>query len=158
MERVNRIWAHPVYQEHLYKTLESEKDRVFCRHTPEHFLDTARLCYIFSLESGLKIPKDVIYAAALLHDIGRHLQYEQGLPHEKASAQIAEGILSDCGYTEEEKNQILDAILSHRTCGKNEDFAGIFYRADKASRSCFLCPAERECNWKKEKKNMEILY
>lgn len=158
MERVTQIWMHPVYQEHLHKTLESEKDRIFCKHTPEHFLDTARLCYIFSLESGLKIPKDIIYAAALLHDVGRHLQYGEGIPHEKASAQVAETVLPECGYTEAERKQILEAILNHRTRGDDEDFAGIFYRADKASRSCFLCPAERECNWPAEKKNLKIKY
>lgn len=34
MDRVNRIWRHPVYQEHYKKIQELESERIFCRHTP----------------------------------------------------------------------------------------------------------------------------
>ena len=70
MDRVNRIWRHPVYQEHYKKIQELESERIFCRHTPEHFLDVARLMYIYALEEHLELPKELIYASALLHDIG----------------------------------------------------------------------------------------
>ena len=122
MERVNRIWCHRTYQECLEKIRAHEETREFCRHTPEHFLDVARLTYILALEEGIcrkkkfrgkksgrsfcraeeqaSELKELIYAAGLLHDIGRHLQYEKGIPHEKASAEIAEKILSDCGFSE----------------------------------------------------------
>ena len=50
---------------------EDEKDRKFCRHGMEHLLDVARLMYIEALEAGEDAPRDLIYAAALLHDIGR---------------------------------------------------------------------------------------
>ena len=43
MERVNRIWNHPAYQEALGKLTAYEAEREFCRHTPEHFLAVARL-------------------------------------------------------------------------------------------------------------------
>ena len=69
MSRVNRIWNHPLYQTHLHQLLEAEEEREFCRHTVEHFLDVARLTYIFVLEAGLSVSREVIYAAALLHDI-----------------------------------------------------------------------------------------
>ena len=36
------------------------------------------------------------------------------------------------------------------------DLPGLFYRADKLSRNCFLCPAQEDCNWPEEKKNLEI--
>ena len=45
----------------------------------------------------------MIYATALLHDIGRHIQYRQGIGHEISSAQIAPLILDDCDFTVEEK-------------------------------------------------------
>ena len=48
MDRVNQIWRHPVYQEHYKKIQELESERIFCRHTPEHFLDVARLMYIYA--------------------------------------------------------------------------------------------------------------
>ena len=61
MDRVNRIWRHPVYQEHYKKIQELESERIFCRHTPEHFLDVARLMYIYALEEHLELPKELIY-------------------------------------------------------------------------------------------------
>ena len=67
MDRVNQIWRHPVYQEHYKKIQELESERIFCRHTPEHFLDVARLMYIYALEEHLELHKELIYAAALLY-------------------------------------------------------------------------------------------
>ena len=53
--RISLIWRHPLYQKHCEKIQELEKDRIFCRHTPEHFLDVARLMYIYSLENKLNL-------------------------------------------------------------------------------------------------------
>ena len=39
MTRVQAIWQHPLYQKHLTALTRLESDRIFCRHTPEHFLD-----------------------------------------------------------------------------------------------------------------------
>ena len=55
MERVNRIWNHPAYQEALGKLTAYEAEREFCRHTPEHFLAVARLTYLLALENGVEI-------------------------------------------------------------------------------------------------------
>ena len=52
MDRVNQIWNHPLYQNELNKLQLLETDREFCRHTPEHFLDVARLAYIRALEEN----------------------------------------------------------------------------------------------------------
>jgi len=158
MERVNRIWKHPKYQECLKVIQDFEADREFCRHTPEHFLAVARLTYLLALEAGLKADKELIYAAGLLHDIGRHLQYGQGIPHEQASMQIAREILPDCGFSREEQQEILHLIGSHRTRLAEDSLSEMFYRADKLSRNCFLCPARESCNWPEEKKNLEIAY
>ena len=115
---------------------------------------------IFNLEANQEISKERIYAAALLHDIGRHIQYENGTPHQIAGLPIAEQILTDCGFYPEEVKEILYAIENHRNKEmlKRNDLAGILYRADKMSRCCFGCRAEKECNWSTEKKNMEIQY
>lgn len=158
MERVNRIWNHTYYRQCLDKISALEADREFCRHTPEHFLDVARLTWIFAMEEGLDIERGLVYAAALLHDIGRFRQYEDGTPHDVAGVEIAERLLPECGYTEQETSVIVDMIASHRKKGSGKDIDGLFYRADKMSRSCFLCLAERECNWPAEKKNMVIRY
>ena len=58
--------------------------------------------------------KDIIYATALLHDLGRADQYEKGISHEEAGAILAEEILTDCGYTREERKFMTDTILRHR--------------------------------------------
>ncbi len=49
----------------------AEEGRRFCHHDMGHFLDVARLAMIFNLQQGLSVSKEMIYAAALLHDIGR---------------------------------------------------------------------------------------
>lgn len=158
MERVNRILRHEAFREHLRKNEAAEADRIFCRHNMGHFLDVARIAMIFNLQEDLRIPQDMIYGAALLHDIGRHEQYTEGTPHEMASARIAPAILEDCGYMPEEIDCIVEAIALHRdseTAGR-ADLAGILYRADKASRACFACKASEQCSWKGDRKNLEI--
>lgn len=95
MEIIDTIRKHPLYKEHYGKLQELEKGRVFCHHDMAHFLDVARIAHIHNLERDLKIRKEVIYAAALLHDIGKDRQYTEKIPHERASAEIAEQILND---------------------------------------------------------------
>lgn len=138
----------------------AEEGRRFCHHDMGHFLDVARLAMIFALQEGQPLPEEMIYAAALLHDIGRWRQYEDGTPHEKASALLAPEILAESGFTKEEIEQILSAILNHRNAAvkKERTLDGILYRADKMSRSCFCCEAEKECDWKGDKKNFTLQY
>ena len=156
MERINRIWRHPTYQECLKKIAEHEKDRKFCRHTPEHFLDVARITLLLAHEEGIGAEKEIVYAAGLLHDIGRFRQYEEGIPHEQASADLAEKILEDCVFTDKEKEEILALIRSHRRADAGSALEALFRRADKLSRNCFSCPACGACSWTDEKKNREI--
>jgi len=137
---------------------KAEKERIFCHHDMAHFLDVARIAMILNLQEGAGISRDVIYGAALLHDIGRHEQYRAGTPHEIASARIAPDILADCGYGPEEIREIAEAIALHRDSetARGQGLAGILYRADKASRACFACRASGQCNWKEDRKNREI--
>lgn len=160
MKRIQAVFSHPLYQEQFRLLTDAEKDRIFCRHTMEHFLDVARLMYLYSLEEQTGLDKELIYAAALLHDIGRYEQIAAGTPHDEASARMAYSILSDTGFSASDIHQIQDAILHHRgDCSTGETpLARYLYRADKQSRSCFCCPARFECNWPDEKKNLEIHY
>ena len=160
MERVNKILKHDLFNAYLEKNKAAEENRRFCRHDMGHFLDVARLAMIFNLQQDLSISEEMIYAAALLHDIGRWKQYEDKTPHEKASAALAPEILSDCGFTKEETEQIVNAISNHRNAAVRDEqsFNGILYRADKMSRSCFCCEAEAACNWKGDKKNLVLRY
>ena len=157
MDRVNAILCHPRFAAEVKRLTDIEKDRVFCGHGMDHLIDVARLAYILNLTSGQNADKELLYAAALLHDIGRRRQYEDGTPHEIESARIAETVLPECGFDETETNQILEAILSHRSeTGEKQGFPGLLYRADKLSRRCFDCAAGSECDW--EMKNMRLEY
>lgn len=147
----------------LIKYIENaEKDRLFCCHGIEHLTDVARIGYIISLENNTGISKDIIYAACLLHDIGRATEYQRGIPHGQAGADISKHILNECGYTEGEILVITSAINQHRHNNMTPEHAtslkDILYKADKLSRLCFRCPAYEECNWDKTQKNNKLIY
>lgn len=153
-EKYQRICSHPLYKK-LLKNIElAEKDRIFCLHGAEHALDTARIAYIIALEEKLPYCKDIVYAAALLHDIGR---YNSEKEHHKAGADFAREIMADCGYGEQETKAVVTAVANHRQCG-SEGLSSLLYRADKLSRNCFNCKGYDECYWSAEKKNELIVY
>ena len=87
---IDELRRHPLFREYYKRLEEAERDRKFCRHQMDHLLDVARIAYIQNLERKLGFSKEMIYAAALLHDIGKVRQYEEKIPHEIASAEIAE--------------------------------------------------------------------
>jgi len=158
MERINRIIGDPRYRACIDKNAEAERDRIFCKHDPAHFMDVARIGQLINLEEAYGLSEEMIYAAALVHDIGRFRQYEDGTPHEEASALLAPEILTASGFDEKETGVIIDAVRHHRDGAIKEErsLRGILYRADKLSRACYLCAAESMCNWKAEKKNLLI--
>ncbi|MBC8062521.1 MAG: HD domain-containing protein [Clostridiaceae bacterium] len=159
MNRIRNIIENKKYIRCIKKNEKGEKNRIYCKHTLEHFVDTARIAYIISLEKGLNIDKEIIYASALLHDIGKWKQYESGIPHEIASSAIAKTILLECDFNSEEISLITEAIDNHRTKVENPfDLNGILALADKLSRNCFYCTVKGKCNWNDEKKNTSIYF
>ncbi|MBD5547190.1 MAG: HD domain-containing protein [Lachnospiraceae bacterium] len=159
MERINRILTCSMYQKYLNQNNLAEAERRFCHHNMGHFLDVARIACILNIEEGYGQDRELIYAAALLHDIGRWKQYKDGTPHEMASANLAPEILSESGFSVGESGMILEAIKNHRnsTVKEEKSLQGLLYRADKLSRPCFACRMEKECDWKKGKKNLKLL-
>ena len=143
--------------ESLEKLSEYERDREFCNHTIEHFIDVSRIAYIMVLEEKLSVSKEIIYAIGLLHDIGRVRQYEEGIHHDIASVEMSREILKETNFTEYEIDTILNGIANHRKESDNK-LEEIIYKADKISRQCFNCKAEKECYWSSEKKNFKITY
>ena len=156
MSRIDRIIQNPQYVDTLKRLQVLETDRIFCRHDISHFMSVARLMWIEVLEQQLPVDREVVYAAALLHDIGRVAQMEHGIPHEQASAEFAQQILPDAGFNEEELNEVTAAILSHRKDCSVSELGKILYQADKRSRDCWCCSASNLCNWPEEKKNKGI--
>ena len=157
MNNIDVIMNNKLYKEALEKLSEYEKDREFCNHTIEHFIDVSRIAYIMALEEKLSVSKEVIYAIGLLHDIGRVKQYEEGIHHDIASVEMSREILKETNFTEYEIDTILNGIANHRKESDNK-LEEIIYKADKISRQCFNCKAEKECYWSSEKKNFKITY
>ena len=105
MDRVNRILHNPRYRECVEKNRKYEEERIFCRHDMSHFLDVARLSWIENLEKGLGIEKELIYAAALLHDCGRRgVLYRADKKSRSCFACPAEGA---CSWPPSKKNLLL---------------------------------------------------
>lgn len=160
MDRIDQIIYNQKYKEYRIRIEKWEKDRIFCHHDTNHFLSVARIAWILNLEEQLHMEKEYIYAAALLHDIGRFKQYEDGSDHAVVSSELAVDILSETGFSETENKLICDAIASHRIkeVADERNLKGILYRADKLSRDCYFCKASDQCDWKNDKKNESLPY
>lgn len=158
MLRIEKILQQPAYWEYIKSMEWYEKDREYCRHDMNHFLDTARIAYIYSLEHKLPYTKEVIYAMGLLHDIGKWVQYKDNTPHEKASAQLAKPLLTQAGFTPEESKKIRLAIKTHGKYNIADNSLNyLLWYADKKSRKCYCCSASESCNWSADKKNNAIV-
>lgn len=158
MNKINNILNDNTFKEYVKIINEKEVDRVYCLHGIEHSLDVARIAHIINLEEGLKVDKEVIYAMALLHDIGRLVEYENGTPHHKASAEIARPILENADFDKEQIDIICQAIASHKTDESSNAVGRLLYRADKLSRNCFCCKAYKDCYWDETTKNKGIQF
>ncbi|MBQ8951983.1 MAG: HD domain-containing protein [Eubacterium sp.] len=160
-ERHNLILKDKVFLERLDRIEEAEKSRRFCRHGLEHLVSVARIGALIALDEELDIERDVIYAAALLHDIGRCSEYtEEGkMSHAEAGVIIAEDILRRVGYSDSEIEAILLAVKNHgEDTAEDGTLAKILFKADKLSRNCFRCEAEPDCFWEESLKNKELDY
>lgn len=159
-KNINAVWENDLYQE-KYKSLQKiEKTRKYCGHDISHFLDVARLMWTYNTENGTGLKRDVVYATALLHDIGRYDEAVNGKPHHEAGADLAGEILKSTKFTSKEKEEIAEAIRTHRDANFNDEnsLRGYLYRADKRSRACFCCKAANTCSWPIKKRNLLIDY
>ncbi len=157
VQRIKRILQHQFFQVCLSFNQEREQNRYFCRHDLQHLLDVARICYILVLEEGAlesiitgntarqKI-KEVVYAAALTHDMGRWVQYDTGEDHALVGAGFAEEVLKETGFCRTEIEVITGAVSSHRSGATSGGVLGQYLRrADDLSRPCWQCEARDAC-------------
>lgn len=157
MKRLDAILRHAVFCRELERLEQYEKDRIYCRHGMEHLLAVARTAYILNLERNAGLPQDLLYAAALLHDIGRASQYATGKPHREAGIALAQTILQDTDFTPGEQDLILECVCSHH--GKRiggVSLLDLISEADHRSRPCFACPAADTCKWSIEQRNLSL--
>jgi len=148
MARVNQLLDHEDYICYMEKINTLEKERRFCKHGFEHGLSVARIAYAYLLEKGVaSLSKETIYAAALLHDIGRWVEYQTGEDHAEASARLALPLLEKCNFRPEDILAILEGIREHR---RHEDdnltlLGEALAIADDWSRDCRNCSAQTLC-------------
>lgn len=163
MSRVNAVWENAMYQREFRRLEKLENDRAFCRHDVRHLLDCAHIMWILNLERTLGLDREVVYATALLHDIGKAQQYDTGEPHDVAGERLAREILlalpAAHAFSAEEIDAICTAIRGHRHLREGaEVLERLLYQADKASRACFACPSDvrAACSWSDAKKNLAV--
>jgi dihydrofolate synthase/folylpolyglutamate synthase len=158
LKRCSRILNDSEFQQILSGIETAEADRIYCKHGIAHLMEVARAGYIINLENKLDIPKDIIFAAALMHDIGRLAQYNEGVSHHEASAETAAKILPRCGYTPDEVRLILEAVKAHKQAPEAiKNLSDIIAEADKRTRLCMLCNAQDTCKWNDDEKNFELI-
>ena len=81
-------------------------------HGMDHIMRVTRLCEIIGKREHAAM--DILVPAALLHDIARPLEKEQGIPHETEGAKIAGEYLASITYDPSSIREIKDAIRTHR--------------------------------------------
>ena len=159
MPRVRAIFESAFFESSLDAIEAAEVDREFCRHGLSHLLDVARVAQLLNLERGLGLDRELIYAAALLHDLGRAAQYETGEPHDEAGTRIAreilEGLPAELAFAEDECAAIFAAVRGHRgaATGAGGALTELICEADHRSRPCYACPVREDCYWPEERKN-----
>ena len=149
MNRVNRILRDGDYRLYLQKNKAAEEQRAFCRHDLEHLLTVARLTYLLLLEKECRhLSKEIAYSAGLLHDIGRWREYQGEGDHALHSAALSGPILERAGFAPSEKELIVKAIAQHRRPDPGVHRSPLslaLHRADRLSRLCFSCDAQKDC-------------
>lgn len=185
MPRVRAIWESPAFRDALASIDGAERDREFCGHGVAHLVDVARVAWILNLERGLGLDREVVYAAAFLHDVGRAAQYATGEPHdaagERMAAELLDALPGELAFPASGREAILAAVRGHRgdvridRGGAGEGarraveggdgggdspastpLASIIREADGRSRPCYACPAREACYWPDERKNLSI--
>lgn len=171
MERVDKIMKHPLFQQCREVIDQAEVNRIYCKHNLEHSLDVARIAYILNLEEKESLEKELIYAMALVHDLGRSEEYINGTNHHVAGAEIAKQLLEECGFSAKEIHMVCQAVAAHKSwsdAGHDtnaeeqqrtvEYCKKLLYRADKLSRNCYDCSASKTCYWDENIRNHQVLY
>ncbi|MDD3023916.1 MAG: HD domain-containing protein [Syntrophomonadaceae bacterium] len=159
MKRVELLINDSIYKEYIRRNNEEETEPKFCQHDFRHHLDVARIAYILVLEhndlnyfikdsslSGKLAGKEVIYAAGLLHDIGKWQEYKSGVDHASFGAKLAREILPRAFFNANEVDIISRAVYEHRNISKDMSFLGErLHRADNLSRTCTQCEYNEQC-------------
>ncbi|MEW6275465.1 MAG: HD domain-containing protein [Bacillota bacterium] len=98
-----------------------------------HFERVYHLSLQIAEEEKIRVDQEVLYAAAMLHDIGALPPYQtKGIDHAERSAQVFEEILVPMGFPSKKIELVRDIILGHMFYAEPSDIAEaiIFHDAD----------------------------
>jgi len=145
-DRIQCLLGNKQFIAYMAQNEAAEKDRLFCRHGLDHGLAVAEVAVAMAQAHKQPIKYDVVYAAGLLHDIGRWREYAAKEDHALVGSVLAVEILRDCGYNREEEQTVIMAIKHHREEQKEgQDLSEVLYRSDKLVRPCSSCQAKNLC-------------
>jgi uncharacterized protein len=159
LKRIELLVNDPVYNDYMQRIVAEELEPKYCQHNFNHHIDVARIAYILVLEHGDmnyfvrehelngRLPaKEVIYAAGLLHDIGKWKEYRSGTDHASFGAGLAREILPQAFFDDNEIEIISRAIYEHPNISTVMSFLGErLHRADNLSRVCSQCEYGMHC-------------
>lgn len=173
LKRIELLLKVPLYQENMNLNAQEEQEARYCLHDFQHHLDVARIAYILVLEnndlnyfikengvSGKLAAKEIIYAAGLLHDIGKWKEQQEGIDHASFGARVAREILPHAFFNPHEVEIIGRAIYEHSNIRTEMSFLGErIHRADNLSRMSNFSLLCSECSYRNlcpKVKKMEI--
>ncbi|MEA1960117.1 MAG: HD domain-containing protein [Bacillota bacterium] len=159
LKRIELLLKDALYTDYIERNTQEEEGMVYCQHDLHHHIDVARIAYILVLEhndfnyfvkeanlSSKLAAKEIIYAAGLLHDIGKWKEYQSGADHAAFGARLAHDILPRVFFNPNEIEIICRAIYEHRNISKDMSFLGErIHRADNLSRVCSQCDQHHHC-------------
>lgn len=149
-DKIELILEHELFVNNMKKCMDYEKERIYCKHDIYHSFDVARICYIIILENKMNYSRELVYALALLHDIGRARQYEFGEKHNEVGSELAAIIMHDVGFQVQEISLVKNVILEHSGEHILEPPSSLdkgFFQADFLARKCMWCNAKKTCKW-----------
>lgn len=159
MKRVELLLKDALYVDYIKRNADEESIIKYCQHGLQHHIDVARIAYILVLEhndfnyfvkdsglSGKLAAKECIYAAGLLHDIGKWNEYRTGVDHAAYGSKLTREILPRVFFNPTEVDLISTAIYEHRNISRDMSFLGErIHRADNLSRVCSQCEERVKC-------------
>lgn len=167
---VDRILSDIRYVEKINRLNEIEKDRIYCKHSLEHFDEVYQILNILSTRRNLDNSCDLSKIMAYFHDIGRADSYDGA--HDKCSSDFARVLLGEYKLAKEEIDLICYAIDNHSgridvqeayyyiDNNMVEDnlvdtWAKLLRISDQLSRKCYICKANEVCKWLEGEKTNE---
>ncbi len=120
--------------QHIEQIVQSKL--TYAAHDYDHVMRVVALCKVLA-QAERSVDMDVLIPAALLHDIAREIEDKDitgEIDHAVLGAELAQKILQDLSYTDEEIGKITHCIASHRFRSGHEPEtaeAKILFDADK---------------------------